>query len=92
MDITSNGANGIQVEDGSVLTVTASGGKANVISNNGADGVRLKGMALAHFLSAATISITGNQGFSLHCDNSSLVEADVLGLSPPIRCSRIAAP
>jgi hypothetical protein len=78
-----NTGDGILVEDTSVL---ASQGNDS-ISNNGGDGVQLKGMALAHWLAPETI--TGNGGFSLHCDNTSLVEADVSALKH-MSCARIA--
>lgn len=74
---------GIFVEDNSVLT---SGG-SNKMNFNGADGVRLQGMALAHFL--GTDTMTGNAKFSLQCDSTSLVEGDVSNLTP-VHCSRIA--
>jgi len=83
-DISGNTGDGIFVEDTSVL---ATNGR-DTISNNGGDGVQLKGLALAHLLGPDTV--TGNGGFSLHCDNTSLIEADVSALTH-VKCSRIAS-
>jgi hypothetical protein len=83
VDISANTQGGIFVLDGAVLTSFGS----NTINNNGVDGVLLKGSAVAHWLTPDTI--TGNARFSLHCDNTSLVEADVSGLAH-VKCGHIA--
>jgi hypothetical protein len=82
-DISSNTGDGILVEDTSVLTTNGH----DTINNNGGDGVQLKGLALAHLLGPDTV--TGNGRFSLHCDDTSLIEADVSALTH-VKCSRIA--
>lgn len=84
MDVSGNSSNGIFVDESSVLS--SLGG--NTVNNNAGDGFLVEDLAIAHFFGKDTA--TGNGRFSLQCDDTSLVEGDVSGLTH-VRCGHIRA-
>jgi hypothetical protein len=78
--ITANQGAGISVEQGANFVLNNA-----TVSNNSGDGVRLKQFSIGNIGSGN--SITGNGGASVFCDERSLVNGDLTGISK-VNCDR----
>jgi hypothetical protein len=82
VQITGNNGYGVLVDDAALFS--SLGG--NTINSNAGDGVFIHANGTGHWV--ATDTITGNNGPSIECDNTSLVTGDITGVNN-VKCSRV---